>query len=463
MFRSASPIVDNNETKPIISLANEDTIRKESTTPPILPEGDGYKSSTVELRKLATTHFRSIKENQNENINKQQDETESKIITKHGLSSSELTELIKLKNKKRTIDCRIILGDSKGNAIKTLIKTLQNERDEENEQNKENEEKIKNFSRRLQVLYKLKPDDSLHWTTLDILVTEKNIKVFYLDAAGDSSNLSSITTGVLACDNTELTYCEGRLQHDHVSCSIFAVDHAFHLSKEKSAHNQFDAIRTPMGCDFLIIDYIQEKKKPTKNTLDELSIKSNIALVQVEKELFFVNKQKKICEYFEDAIDLLPTVSHVAFVRFSDQCYYINKRENTAMSINISSFILQVIDTTLNKQLTENQPKRLTRSEINFIAHLTGYPSKKELENFYVIDPIHLPPVYVKNAQSIRFLNDYLTLHPKATQEKINKKGQTLSNYATAHTIFYKPLNKKVNLSIYEKEIAYKQRLQQKR
>lgn len=48
-----------------------------------------------------------------------------------------------------------------------------------------------------------------------------------------------------------------------------------------------------------------------------------------------------------------------------------------------------------------------------------------------------LPPVLVKNAQSLRFLHEYCTLHPEASHSVMNAKGQTLITYVAAHSRFF--------------------------
>ncbi|WP_237758050.1 hypothetical protein [Legionella oakridgensis] len=51
------------------------------------------------------------------------------------------------------------------------------------------------------------------------------------------------------------------------------------------------------------------------------------------------------------------------------------------------------------------------------------------------VDPFDLPPVLVKNVQSVSFIGKYLTKHPEYEHLIINKKGQTLREYAASHYV----------------------------
>ncbi len=112
------------------------------------------------------------------------------------------------------------------------------------------------FTRRLQVAYKRDGLDETgqeydHWTALDILVTETQLNVFYFDSAGDPRNLDVIIHAATNLPDTQLTLCEDvevdgkslAIQKDGESCSIFTIDHIFHMSKLEYLHEHVNRYR----------------------------------------------------------------------------------------------------------------------------------------------------------------------------------------------------------------------------
>jgi hypothetical protein len=186
------------------------------------------------------------------------------------LSPDEIKQLIARKNRKRPIDCRVILSD-----FKSFISNLQ----------KESSEKASILPRRVQAVCCLQESDqedapNQHWSALDILITSDKMQVFYLDGAGDSKNYKHIVPILSSMPNVELTCCEEKLQHDTESCSIFALDHVFHMSKIPNLHAIIDA----------------GKKADTENSLPNVCVFNPInlppSLVRNAQSLRFITNYK---------------------------------------------------------------------------------------------------------------------------------------------------------------------------
>lgn len=170
----------------------------------------------------------------------EQDEKEDK--EPYAFSPEEIALLIKDKQERRAIDARVVVGN-----FAALISKLHRERIA----------RVGVFPRRIQVAYKRADkneedgEEFEHWTSLDILLTEDRLKVFYFDTAGDWKNLTVLKRAVMLHPNAEITICddvedEGKqlaVQKDGESCSIFTVDNIFHMSKIPDLHNQVDSKR----------------------------------------------------------------------------------------------------------------------------------------------------------------------------------------------------------------------------
>lgn len=164
----------------------------------------------------------------------------------YGFSAEELALLIEDKKKKRpSFNGVVIVGH-----FAKWISQLQKERIN----------RIGNFPRRLQAVYKRADrtednEDYNHWSAIDILLTEQMMKVFYFDSAGDLSNLTNIIRAVKTQSNTEITICDDvkeiindeikyhAIQKDGESCSIFALDFIFQMSKMPDLHDKLASIR----------------------------------------------------------------------------------------------------------------------------------------------------------------------------------------------------------------------------
>ncbi len=144
------------------------------------------------------------------------------------LTVSELQQLIAEKNKKRSIDCRIILDDFKG-----FLEQLEREKFS----------RPKDLPFRVQVLCHL--EHSHNWSALDILVSHDEIHIFHLNAAGDSDNVDVITQVLTDFSLIKMTSCEGQLQRDWENCAVFALDHVFHMSKMMDLHEQVKKFHKP--------------------------------------------------------------------------------------------------------------------------------------------------------------------------------------------------------------------------
>ena len=156
-------------------------------------------------------------------------------------STEELTQLIEHKKRTRFLDARVIVGN-----FELLVSQLHEER----------QSGVGAFPRRIQIAFKRAGLDEGgqeydHWTAIDILLTRDCMNVFYLDSAGDPRNLSIIVDATTRHPDTELTLCEdievnGRslaVQKDGESCSIFAIDNIFHMSKLPELHDHVNLYR----------------------------------------------------------------------------------------------------------------------------------------------------------------------------------------------------------------------------
>lgn len=435
--------------------------REDCITPNDHPEGEGYEFRSEEFVKVITDKIKETSLFSSNTTNTSSNTTEEKVITKnqddqsdstqkvkYALSVTEIEDLIIDKNKKRKIDCRVILDDVTGKNFKAFL-----------QQQQINQKECKD--QRIQILYKLDSDDSDHWTTLDVLVTKTKIQIFYLDSAGDPRHVIPISFAVLAFENTELTYCEDQIQHDGESCSIFSMDHAFHLSKIQTIHTTIDESKKEMGCDLLVMELVKTTTKPTYNNIDKLTTNHNVALVQFNKELFYIDKKNKICTDLADAINQFPISSKIAFIRFDDNILYIDQITNKFNLItSVASETIHELDSYLEmKKQAVNKSRSLSENEINYLTNITKISPDPRYKKLYTMEPIDLPAVLVKNAQSFSFLKRYETENQNKMAEKINKKGQTLAEYTQAHKFFHAGLKKHVNLAIQYKEVVYKNRL----
>lgn len=150
------------------------------------------------------------------------------------LSDADLRDLIAQKNKKRPIDCKLVASDSE---LKGLMENLAAYAED-----KENPPK------RFQMLMSFPMTNRTHWSAFDILCENGKIKIFMLDAAGDVCNLIRILP--FLGQNVEFTSCGGKLQTDGKSCSIFALDHVFKMSKMQNLHGHLDKVRKKSGAYF---------------------------------------------------------------------------------------------------------------------------------------------------------------------------------------------------------------------
>ncbi len=156
-------------------------------------------------------------------------------------SPEDLVQLIAHKKRTRPIDAHVVVGD-----IEHFIAQLHQDRLLSRG----------SFPRRIQVAFKRAGLDEYgeeygHWTAIDILLNEDCMNVFYLDSVGDPRNLNIVISAVMSCPNTELTLCEDieidgkslSLQKDGESCSIFTIDHIFHMSKLDNLHQLIEQYR----------------------------------------------------------------------------------------------------------------------------------------------------------------------------------------------------------------------------
>jgi esterase/lipase len=77
----------------------------------------------------------------------------------------------------------------------------------------------------------------------------------------------------------------------------------------------------------------------------------------------------------------------------------------------------------------------------------------------YEVDPMNLPPVLVKNVQSTGMIKNYLQKHPEQGATPLNKKEQTLINYAESHHIMIE--GQKIYNAVGYKQSKYRKRINQ--
>ena len=78
-----------------------------------------------------------------------------------------------------------------------------------------------------------------------------------------------------------------------------------------------------------------------------------------------------------------------------------------------------------------------------------------EKENYYDLDPRKLPPILLRNAQSITFLTQCIDENEECATYRVSKRGELLMEYVARHTIFCPLVNKDVNAAIQAKQIAF--------
>jgi hypothetical protein len=164
-------------------------------------------------------------------------------VVPYVFTADDLRRLILHKKKTRMIDAHVLVG-----GFDAFLQQLHDER----------RLNLGVFPRRIQVAYQRDGLDTdglpfEHWTALDILLTQEQMHIFYLDSAGDDRNLNIIIEDSMKYAQTELTLCEDieldgksfALQKDGESCSIFTIDHVFHMSKLHDLHDHVVSYRTP--------------------------------------------------------------------------------------------------------------------------------------------------------------------------------------------------------------------------
>lgn len=86
-----------------------------------------------------------------------------------------------------------------------------------------------------------------------------------------------------------------------------------------------------------------------------------------------------------------------------------------------------------------------------------------DYKNVYSLDPRHLPPVLVRNAQSNGFIKQWEQLNKDRLKEPVNKKGHTILDYVKFNSVLYPPAKKNINAGIQKKQLKYSERLQKLR
>ncbi len=79
--------------------------------------------------------------------------------------------------------------------------------------------------------------------------------------------------------------------------------------------------------------------------------------------------------------------------------------------------------------------------------------------NVFHVDPRQLPPVLVRNAQSMTFVKQYLADHKEWEGVKVDKQGRTLMQYVNKHMLFFPEAGRDVIGSIQHKQIQYAKRI----
>lgn len=200
---------------------------------------------------------------------------------RYRLTRKDIEILIVNKNQKRGINCHVIDGDTPISVTEFLENIRQN------------------GPKRTQLIYKIAGTE--HWSTMDIQRDAANkMNIFFIDAIGHTTNLPKIVD-FCTQHKFELTCSMGGLQKDFASCSIFCVDHAFHMSKIADLHEQISAIRKPVPKSEFRFDVDSADLPPVlvKNSQSTSYIKNYLQRHQNYQPIKINNKNQTLLDYAE--------------------------------------------------------------------------------------------------------------------------------------------------------------------
>lgn len=151
---------------------------------------------------------------------------------RYRLTKKDIEILIENKKKKKELNCYVIEGE-KPLSLDLFFENI-----------------AKSGATRTQLIFKVSGTE--HWSAMDIhRDKEGKLKIFFIDAAGSYYNQPAVLA-LCRKEKIEVTFCMDGLQKDFFSCSIFSVDHAFHMSKIPDLHEQIDRVKVKSS----ILDYV---------------------------------------------------------------------------------------------------------------------------------------------------------------------------------------------------------------
>jgi hypothetical protein len=130
------------------------------------------------------------------------------------LSLNELTTLVEIKKLKRPINCYVI-EEKTPFSLDELLNSIAKEGKE-----------------RTQIIYKASKNIR-HWSALDVKRdSQGKLTVFLLDAPGNLRNENEDAIKKYCNEHKiKLIIAKGKIQKDNFTCSIYSLDHVFHMSK----------------------------------------------------------------------------------------------------------------------------------------------------------------------------------------------------------------------------------------
>ena len=142
------------------------------------------------------------------------------------LSLNELTTLVEIKKLKRPINCYVI-EEKTPFPLDELLNSIAKEGKE-----------------RTQIIYKLSKKIR-HWSALDVKRdSQGTLTVFLLDAPGNVRNENEDAIKKYCEEHKiKLIIAKGKIQKDNFTCSIYSLDHVFHMSKMIDLYEQLDKVK----------------------------------------------------------------------------------------------------------------------------------------------------------------------------------------------------------------------------
>lgn len=234
---------------------------------------------------------------------------------------------------------------------------------------------------------------SQHWSVLDILrAADGTLKIFFLDAAGNLFNKPGILAFCLK-NKIDLTFCMGKLQKDGFSCSIFAVDHAFHMSKIADLHEHIARVRRPSvdGRHVFTVAPIDLPAPLVKNVQSTRFLTKYLAMHPEQKKTPVNKKGQTVLEYAESYAVVNDDARVYGAIYHKQQQYrqkinaYILEQERLTWAkqqITTTIKVINTFDVCFNQLNTQ---EKIKQHKVFLLARLDAGVKNNDLINAYQI------------------------------------------------------------------------------